>query len=41
LAQVDGADVETIAFLTDGNAEPVGTRGEAQMRDDVAYWAVG
>lgn len=41
LAQVDGADAETIAFLTDGNAEPVGTRGEARMRDDVAYWAAG
>lgn len=41
LAQVDGADEETIAFLTHGNAEPVGTRGKAQMRDDVAYWAPG
>jgi acetyl-CoA C-acetyltransferase len=41
LAQVDGADAETIAFLTDGNVEPVGTRGDARMRDDVAYWAVG
>jgi acetyl-CoA C-acetyltransferase len=41
LAQVDGADAETIAFLTDGNVEPVGTRGDAHMRNDVAYWAVG
>jgi acetyl-CoA C-acetyltransferase len=34
LAQVDGADVETIAFLTDGAREPVGTRGDAVAADD-------
>jgi acetyl-CoA C-acetyltransferase len=41
LAQVDGADAETIAFLTDGARETVGTHGEARVRDDVAYWAPG
>ena len=38
LAQVSGDDAEMIAFLTDGAREPVGTRGEARVRDDVVFW---
>lgn len=37
LAQVARDDAETIAFLTDGNAEPVGARGDCVERDDGPY----
>ena len=39
LANVPADDSETIAFLTDGRCEPVGTSGKIQRaRDSVAIW---
>ena len=38
LALVGGADAETIAFLTDGRSEPVGTRGKVVRQSDVQIW---
>lgn len=38
LAQVPGDDGETIAFLSDGQAEPVGTKGEVVTQGDVKIW---
>ncbi len=38
LAQVPGDDAATIAFLTDGAAEPVGTKGEVVAAGDMKVW---
>ncbi len=39
LAQVAGDDTRTIAFLTDGRAEPVGSAGEGRRGDDgLLHW---
>ncbi len=41
LARVPGDDAATIAFLTDGAAEPVGTKGEVVPAGDVMVWRRG
>lgn len=38
LAQVPGADAASIAFLTDGAAEPVGSKGEVVAQGDLMVW---
>jgi acetyl-CoA C-acetyltransferase len=38
LAKVPGEDSKTIAFLTDGNVEPVGTAGIIVRQGDDAIW---
>ena len=38
LARVPGDDAATIAFLTDGAAEPVGTKGEVVAAGDMKVW---
>ncbi|QKR99217.1 acetyl-CoA acetyltransferase [Sphingomonas sp. CL5.1] len=38
LAQVPGEDAATIAFLTDGATEPVGTKGEVVAAGDMKVW---
>ena len=38
LAKVPGEDAATIAFLTDGAAEPVGTRGEVVAKEEQRIW---
>lgn len=38
LAHVPGADAATIAFLTDGTAEPVGTKGEVVAGGEMMVW---
>ncbi len=38
LAQVPGEDAAMIAFLTDGTAEPVGTRGEVVAAGELRTW---
>ncbi len=41
LARISADDVETIAFFTDGKAEPVGTSGTIHRNgDDIAIWNV-
>ena len=41
LARISADDVETIAFFTDGKAEPVGTSGSIHRNgDDIAIWDV-
>ena len=41
LARIPAENVETIAFLTDGETEPVGTRGTIRRNgDDIAIWHV-
>nr|WP_306664125.1 hypothetical protein [Erythrobacter sp. SN021] len=41
LARTSADDVETIAFFTDGKAEPVGTSGSIHRNgDDIAIWDV-
>jgi len=38
VAKVPGEDAATIAFLTDGKAEPVGTAGRIEREDETLYW---
>jgi acetyl-CoA C-acetyltransferase len=39
-AKVDKEDARTIAFLTDGRAEPVGSKGVASKVGDTLFWRV-
>lgn len=38
IARVDAADQESIAFLTNGEVEPVGAAGVTERRADLLYW---
>ena len=38
VARVPGEDAATIAFLTDGKAEPVGTSGRIEREDETLFW---
>jgi acetyl-CoA C-acetyltransferase len=38
VAKVDPEDVATVAFLTDGKVEPVGSPGVTQKDGDSLYW---
>jgi acetyl-CoA C-acetyltransferase len=38
VAKVPGEDAATIAFLTDGKAEPVGTSGRIESDGETLYW---
>ena len=38
LVKVPGEDAATIAFLSDGRAEPVGTKGEVVPEGELMVW---
>ena len=38
IARVDKDDAASIAFLTDGRSEPVGSKGHTAKRDGILYW---
>ncbi|MCB2047965.1 MAG: acetyl-CoA acetyltransferase [Novosphingobium sp.] len=41
VAKVTGEDAATIAFLTDGKTEPVGTSGRIEKDGETLYWRAG